>query len=152
MFDRIHLWGHWPWAFICWRIFDHSYDFSACDRKVYIFYFFLVQFCTFIRTCAFPPGCLFYCHIFTHNSLLLTLYSSVVTSFSFLILLFRVFFSWWIWLMVCQFSFIFSKNYLLVLLAFAIVSFISFFIYFCSGHYHFFPSTIPFFFFLIFFF
>ena len=46
-----------------------SYDFSACDRNVYIFYFFLVQFCTFIKACPFLPGCLFYCHIVTHNQI-----------------------------------------------------------------------------------
>ena len=33
----------WSWAFVCWKIFIHSFNFSACDPSVYIFYFFLVQ-------------------------------------------------------------------------------------------------------------
>ena len=33
----------WSWAFICWKIFNHSFNFSACDKSVHIFYFFLVQ-------------------------------------------------------------------------------------------------------------
>ena len=27
----------------CWKIFNHSFNFSACDWSAYIFYFFLVQ-------------------------------------------------------------------------------------------------------------
>ena len=27
----------------CWKVFNHSFNFSACDWSVYIFYFFLVQ-------------------------------------------------------------------------------------------------------------
>ena len=53
---------------------------------------------------------------------------SVSTYFSFLILLIWSFsFSWWVWLVVCQFCLSSSqKNKVLVLLIFAIVSFISF--------------------------
>ena len=34
----------WTWAFVCWKIFDYSFNFHACDGSVMIFYFFLVQF------------------------------------------------------------------------------------------------------------
>ena len=33
----------WSWAFVSWKILNHSFNFSACDWPVYIFYFFLVQ-------------------------------------------------------------------------------------------------------------
>ena len=32
-----------PWAFVCWEIFNYTFNFSACDLSVHIFYFFLVQ-------------------------------------------------------------------------------------------------------------
>ena len=31
-------------GFVYWKIFNQSFNFSACDWSVYIFYFFLVQF------------------------------------------------------------------------------------------------------------
>ena len=34
----------WTWAFVCWKIFDYSFNFRACDGSVKILYFFLVQF------------------------------------------------------------------------------------------------------------
>ena len=34
----------WSWAFVCWKIFDYSFNFHACDGSVKIFNFFLVQF------------------------------------------------------------------------------------------------------------
>ena len=34
----------WPWAFVCWKIFVHSFNFSACDWSVHIFKFFLIQY------------------------------------------------------------------------------------------------------------
>ena len=33
----------WSWAFVCWKIFNHSFNFSACGWSVHIFYFFLIQ-------------------------------------------------------------------------------------------------------------
>ena len=30
------------WTFVCWKIFDYSFDFHACGRSVKIFYFFQV--------------------------------------------------------------------------------------------------------------
>ena len=33
----------WSWAFASWEIFDHSFNFSACNWVVHNFYFFLVQ-------------------------------------------------------------------------------------------------------------
>ena len=33
----------WPWAFVCWKIFSHSFNFSTCDWSVHIFCFFLVH-------------------------------------------------------------------------------------------------------------
>ena len=33
----------WSWAFVFWEIFDHSFNFSACNWVVHNFYFFLVQ-------------------------------------------------------------------------------------------------------------
>ena len=30
-------------AFVFWEIFDHSFNFSACNWVVHSFYFFLVQ-------------------------------------------------------------------------------------------------------------
>jgi len=34
----------WTWALVCWKIYDYSFSFCACDGSVKIFYFFLVQF------------------------------------------------------------------------------------------------------------
>ena len=34
----------WTWAFVCWKIFDYSFNFRACDGSVKIFYFFLIEF------------------------------------------------------------------------------------------------------------
>ena len=31
------------WAFVFWEIFDHSFNFSACNWVVHNFYFFLIQ-------------------------------------------------------------------------------------------------------------
>ena len=33
----------WSWAFVCWKIFNHSFNFMTCDWSVHILYFFLVQ-------------------------------------------------------------------------------------------------------------
>ena len=33
----------WTWAFVCWKIFDYSFNFCACDGSVKIFYFFLKE-------------------------------------------------------------------------------------------------------------
>ena len=33
----------WSWAFVCWEIFNYSFNFITCDLSVHIFYFFLVQ-------------------------------------------------------------------------------------------------------------
>ena len=33
----------WSWAFGFWEIFDHSFNFSACNSVVHNFYIFLVQ-------------------------------------------------------------------------------------------------------------
>ena len=33
-----------PWAFVCWKILDYSFNFGACDWYFYAFCFFLVQF------------------------------------------------------------------------------------------------------------
>ena len=34
----------WTWAFVCWKIFDYSFNFRACDGSVKVFYLFLVEF------------------------------------------------------------------------------------------------------------
>ena len=34
----------WTWAFVCWKIFDDSFNFRACGGSVKIFYFFLIEF------------------------------------------------------------------------------------------------------------
>ena len=33
----------WSWAFVFWEIFDHNFNFSACNQVVHNLYFFLVQ-------------------------------------------------------------------------------------------------------------
>ena len=121
----------WSWAFVLWEIFDHSFNFNACNWVVHNFYFFLVQswkieffwesvhffqvthfiaVYLLIIVCYNPLYfCIVYCNL-----------SFFISNFVDLILLF---FSWWVWKNVCQF---FSKNQLLVLLIFTIVSFISF--------------------------
>ena len=35
----------WSWAFVFWEIFDHRFNFSACNWVVHNLYFFLFQSC-----------------------------------------------------------------------------------------------------------
>ena len=123
----------WSWAFVFGEIFDHSFNFSACNWVVII----SISSCsiledwTFLRICPFLPSYPFYCHGVVHNSLIILCISSlsVVTSpFSFLILLIWFFSLFFLMSLAKDLSilFIFSKNQLLVLLVFTIISFISF--------------------------
>ena len=136
------------------KIFINSFDFCACDWYVHIFHFFLIQFWKVIFSKFHFFQVVHFIGI-AHSNLFWSLdfcivccnffFISVVTSFvccnfSFLIsnftdLSFLLFF-----LMNLanglSFLFMFSRNQVLVLLNFAIVSFI----YFCSGIYDFFPS------------
>ena len=120
-----------PGLFVCWKIFNHSFNFITCDWSVHIFYFFLVhswkvapflefvhffQFVRFIGRVACSS--LLRCFVFLW---------SVVTPFSFLILLIWVHSFFFLMSLAKGLSilFMFSKNQLLVLLIFPIVFFVS---------------------------
>src|SRR5574337_1503731 len=63
----------WTWAFVCWMIFDYSFNFHACDGSVKIFLFLpgrVLESCTFLRIFPFLPRCPFYWHIIADSSLL----------------------------------------------------------------------------------
>ena len=62
----------WSWGFVCWKIFNHSFKFSACNWSVYFFLFLpgsVSEVCAFLRICPFLPGCPFYCHRVAYNNL-----------------------------------------------------------------------------------
>ena len=40
-FSRQEYWSGLPFPSPCWKIFDYSFDFCACDWCVYVFYFFI---------------------------------------------------------------------------------------------------------------
>ena len=40
----------WSWTFVCWKIFNHSFNFSTCDWSVHIF--FLIFIYLFIFDCV----------------------------------------------------------------------------------------------------
>ena len=94
----------------------------------------------YLRIFSFPLGCpIYWCIVACNSRMILCIYvASIVTSFSFLILLIWAFslFSWWFWLKGFSTLFIFLEDELLVSLIFAIVC-----LYFCSDIYDFFPST-----------
>ena len=78
----------WSWSFGCWKIFNHSFNFSTCDLSVQIFIILLsiLEVCIFLRFCPFLPGCPFYWHIVARSSLLWSLYfCDVHCNFSFFI-------------------------------------------------------------------
>ena len=120
--------------FSCWKIFDYSFDFLACDWSVQIMYLFLVHFWNVILFKEFVH--FFQVVHFTGIQLLIVvsydlLYFCVAGCES------SIFISNFIDLIFSLFSlmsqanslsilFIFSKRQLLVLLIFAIVSFVSF--------------------------
>ena len=134
MFDRIRLWSHLVLGFSLLENFKSEFQFQ-CLWLVCSYFLFLPSSvsagCAFLRICPFLPGCPFYWHRVGCSNLscaFLFLQSVVTSPFSFLIL--------WIWVFSLYFLvslsnglsilFIFSKNQLLLLLIFAIVSFISF--------------------------
>ena len=122
--------GICSWAFVRWKIFNHTINFSACDWSVYIFCFFLVQSRKVSKNLS----------ISSRLSILLaySCLSNLSWSFVFLKcqLLLLLHFNLLLWVFSLFFLmslanglsslFIFSKNKLLVLLIFAIISFISF--------------------------
>ena len=110
-----------------WEIFDHS----LISVLVIGFHIISIPFwCslswTFLRICPFIPGCWFYWHIVAHILMILSIsaLSIVTTPFSCLIVLIWVFSPFLLMSMSIGLSilFIFSKEQLLVLLTFDIVS------------------------------
>ena len=113
MFDRILLWSHWYWAFVFWgEIFHHSFI-SVLVIGLFIIYI----------SSWFSLGRLYLSKSLSISSKLPNLLASsrllrsfvgvsVVTSFSFLILLIWAlsFFSWWVWLKVSQFCLHFQRT------------------------------------------
>ena len=134
MFDRICLWRHLVLGFYFLEDFKSQSQFQ-CLWLVCVYFLFLpgsvMEGCAFLRICPFLPGCPFSWHIVPCSNLLWPLYfCSVSCYFSFFIsnsvdLNLLLFF-----LMNLanglSILFIFSQNQLLVLLIFAIISFISF--------------------------
>ena len=73
--------------------------------------------------------------------LCISVWSVVISPFSFLILLIWFFslFSWWIWLMVCYFIYLLKDPAFSFVFCYCLLHF--FFTYFCSDFYYFFSST-----------
>ena len=118
----------WPWAFVCWKILITISQFVIGLLIYSIFPCSVLGGCTVLKICPFLWGYLFYWHIVAHCSLIWFFFScisalSTVTSFSFLILLFWVF-PFFLMSLANSLSilFILSKNQLLPLLGFAMVS------------------------------
>ena len=118
MFDRILLWSHLVLEFVCWKIFNHSFNFIPCVWSVHILD------CTFLRICPCLLGCSFYWHIVVHSSLMVFCISVVwVVTFPFT---FPILLIWALSLFLLSLAkglsllFIFSKNQLLVSLIFSI--------------------------------
>ena len=148
MFDRIRLWSHVVLAFVCWKIFNHSLNFIACELVCLYFLFLpgsVSEGCAFLIIYPFLPGCPFYWHIVACSNLYDPLYfCNISCYFSFFISisidLSPLFFSWWVWLMVYQFVYLLKEPpFSFIDLCYCFLCF--YFIYFCSGLYDFFPST-----------
>lgn len=96
MFDRTCLWGHLVLDVCLLEVFNHSSYFSACVVCSYFLFLSgsVFKSCTFLSVYPFLTGCPFYWHIIACSSLLWSCISimSIVTSFSFLILLIWVFY------------------------------------------------------------
>ena len=124
------------WAFICWNIFDYSFYTRACDGSQDFLFLpdSVLEGYNFPRICSFLPGCAFYWHTVAESSLLWSfaiccgVLSVMISPLSFLILLIWFFSLFWLMSLDNGFSilFIFSKNQLLALLIFTIVSFVYF--------------------------
>ena len=98
--------------------------------------------CTFLGICPFLLGCPFYWCIILHSNLLwcfvfLSYLLSLLFHFWFYLFGSFFYFTWWVWLKVYQFFFIFSKNQLCFI---DIFYFLSLFLLFPLDHY-FFSST-----------
>ena len=54
----------WSWTFVCWKIFIHSFNFSACDWSVQFLFLpsSVSEDCALLRICPFFLGCPFYWH------------------------------------------------------------------------------------------
>ena len=124
----------WTWAFVCWKISDYSFNFCACDGSVKDFLFLpgsVLESCAFLRICPFLPSCPFYWHIDVIVVSYNPLYFCVVCcELSIFISNFIDVISLPLFLDESGYGlsvlFILSKNQLLVLLIFAVVSFVSF--------------------------
>ena len=119
----------WPWAFVFWEIFFTA---SIPGLVIGLFIISLSSWFSLGRlNCSFLPRCLFYCHIVAHNHLYDSLYFCLVCCNLFFFIsnfVTLILFSFFLMSLVNGLSilFIFSKNQLLVLLIFSIVSFFSF--------------------------
>ena len=62
----------WSWTFVCWKIFDYSFNFCDWDWSVQIFCFFLVQFWKlyFSNNLSISSKLSILWHIIAHSSLL----------------------------------------------------------------------------------
>ena len=123
MFDRILLWSHLVLGFVFLEIFDHSFNFSACNWVVHNFYFSWLSLggWPFLSICPFPLGCPFYCRRAAHNGLLSPFTFCIVCVISSFLVLLIWFFSLFFLMSLAEdlsILFIFSKNQLLVLLIF----------------------------------
>ena len=102
----------WSWNFVFWEIFNHSFNFIACQWSIHVFHFLLVgsfwRGFTFLSICLFLPSY----PLIGIQLLIVVAYEPlffciVCCYFSFFICNFIdlniLYFSWWVWLMVCQF-------------------------------------------------
>ena len=103
----------------------------------------VLEACTFIRIFPFLPGCPFYWHIVADSSLLQSFCISVISPFSFLILLIW-FFSLFFFMSLSNdlsILFIFSKKPVFSFVDFGYDLLCFFCIYFCPNFYDFFPTN-----------
>ena len=116
------------WAFVCWKISDYSFNFCDCDVSAKVFYFLLAQ---FWKAVLFYESVHFIdinCWWYSLMILRICVLSVVISPFSFLTLLIWFFSLFFFMSLANGFSILFipSKNQLLALLIFAMVSFVFF--------------------------
>ena len=157
MLDRIYLWSHLALGFHLLGRFLITVSMLVLVIglfKIPVSSGSVLEGWTFLSICPFCPGCPFHWHILAHNSLLWSFVCVISCNLSFFISNFvdlSPFFSWWVWLITCQFYLLKEVAFSFIDLHYGFLHF--FFIYFCYDLYDFFSSAnfVFFFFFPIFF-
>ena len=127
MLHRIHCETMWSWAFICWKIFNHSFNFITCESSVYnsisswfsLGWLYLFKNLSISSMLSFLLVCSCCIHCISAVSAVTSFLISNFTDLS------PHFFSWWVSMKVYQFYLSSQRSWLFISLFFAILFFVS---------------------------